>query len=71
MQLEVYEKVIEADVKLFKTFANGSTGILKGEPNITFEIYLNNCTQKNLLKSTTGNTCMVGKITTDKKDLQK
>lgn len=66
-ELEVYEKVIEADVKLFKTFANGSTGILKGEPNITFEIYLNNCTQKNLLKSTTGNTCMVGKITTDKK----
>lgn len=66
-ELEVYEKVIEADVKSFKTFANGSTGILKGEPNITFEIYLNNCTQKNLLKSTTGNTCMVGKITTDKK----
>lgn len=66
-ELEVYEKVIEADVKLFKTFANGSTGILKGEPNITFEIYLNNCTQKNLLKSTTGNICMVGKITTDKK----
>ena len=66
-ELEVYEKVIEADVKLFKTFANGSTGILKGEPNITFEIYLNNCTQRNLLKSTTGNTCMVGKITTDKK----
>lgn len=66
-ELEVYEKVIEADVKLFKTFANSSTGILKGEPNITFEIYLNNCTQKSLLKSTASNTCMVGKITTDKK----
>lgn len=66
-ELEVYEKVIEADVKLFKTFANGSTGILKGEPNITFEIYLNNCKPRLLLRSSNNNVCKVGKITTDKK----
>lgn len=65
-ELEVYEKVIEADVKLFKTFANGSTGILKGEPNITFEIYLNNCKPRLLLRSSNNNVCKVGKITTDK-----
>ncbi|UKI28249.1 MAG: prealbumin-like fold domain-containing protein [Clostridium sp.] len=48
--VEVYERVIKADVTLFKTFASGATGILKGEPNITFEIYLNNCNSSSLLK---------------------
>lgn len=63
-ELEVYEKVIESNIKLFKTFANGSTGILKGEANIDFEIYLNNC-NKNLAR--TGNSCYVDTITTDNK----
>ena len=62
-KLNVYEKVIEADITLFKTFANASTGILKGEPNITFEIYLNNCNSSSLLKN--GKTCLVNSITTD------
>ncbi len=63
-ELEVYEKVIESNIKLFKTFASGSTGILKGEANIDFEIYLNNC-NKNLAR--TGNSCYVDTITTDNK----
>lgn len=62
-KLNVYEKVIEADITLFKTFANASTGILKGEPNITFEIYLNNCNSSSLLRN--GKTCLVNSITTD------
>ena len=62
-KLNVYEKVIEADITLFKTFANASTGILKGEPNITFEIYLNNCNSSPLLRN--GKTCLVNSITTD------
>ena len=39
-KVNVYEDVIEADVQLFKMFADAKTGILKSEPNITFEFYL-------------------------------
>lgn len=67
--VKVYEKVIEADVTLFKTFASGATGILKGEPNITFEIYLNNCNSSSLLKNS--NTCLADTITTDDKGYAK
>lgn len=38
--LKLYEDVIDVDVELFKVYANGSTAILTGEPNIEFEFYL-------------------------------
>lgn len=65
--VEVYEKVINADITLFKTFASGTTGILKGEPNISFEIYLNNCKPRLELRASNlnNNTCLVETITTD------
>ena len=75
-KVEVYEKVIESDIILFKTFANGSTGILKGEPNIDFAIFLNNCTSKlapHLISNDEDNeqqkdrTCYIDTITTDDK----
>ncbi len=62
--LEVYEKVKETNLTIFKVFANSNSGILIPEPNVTFEIYLNNCTPR-LLKST-NNMCYVSEITTDK-----
>lgn len=68
-EVDVYEKVIDANVIIFKTFANGSTGILKGEPNVTFEIYLNNCNSSSLLRS--GKKCLVNSITTDEKGYAK
>lgn len=61
--LDVYEKVKETDLTLFKVFANSKTGILTPEANVTFEIYLNNCNTK--LKSN-DNSCYVNEITTDK-----
>ena len=38
-----YEKIIERKVNLFKVIASNKTGILTPEPNISFEIYLNDC----------------------------
>ena len=38
--VKVYETAIERKVEIFKVFANNTTTILKGEPNITFEFYL-------------------------------
>ena len=38
--VKVYETAIEREVEIFKVFADGSTTILKAEPNITFEFYL-------------------------------
>lgn len=38
--ITVYEHVIERDIEFFKVFADGRTGILKAEPNVTFEFYL-------------------------------
>lgn len=65
--VEVYEKVIKADFTLFKTFASGTTGILKGEPNITFNIYLNDCNPRPQLRNieNNNNRCFVESIITD------
>ena len=38
--VEVYEKVIDSDVTIFKVHASDKTGILTPEPNVTFDIYL-------------------------------
>ena len=40
IEIDVYEDVIEKTVNIYKVFADGSTTILKGEPNVSFEIYL-------------------------------
>jgi hypothetical protein len=40
IEMDVYEDVIEKTVYIYKVFADGSTTILKGEPNVSFEIYL-------------------------------
>lgn len=40
IEMDVYEDVIEKTVNIYKVFADGSTTILKGEPNVSFEIYL-------------------------------
>lgn len=39
-EMDVYEDVIEKTVNIYKVFADDSTTILKGEPNVSFEIYL-------------------------------
>lgn len=38
--MDVYEKIIERDVEIFKVYASGETGILTPEPNVTFDIHL-------------------------------
>ncbi len=63
--LDVYEKVKETDLTLFKVFANSKTGILTPESNVTFEIYLNNC-NANTSNLIDNKTCLAKKITTDK-----
>ena len=40
IEMDVYEDVIETTVNIYKVFADDSTTILKGEPNVSFEIYL-------------------------------
>ena len=40
IEMDVYEDVIEKIVNIYKVFADDSTTILKGEPNVSFEIYL-------------------------------
>ncbi len=45
-QIEVVEKVIEKELKIFKVFASDQTGFLIGEPNVTFDIYLKSNGQK-------------------------
>ena len=39
-EVDVTEKVIERDLKIFKVYASDETGFLTGEPNVTFDIYL-------------------------------
>ena len=39
-EVDVSEKVIERDLKIFKVYASDETGFLTGEPNVTFDIYL-------------------------------
>lgn len=63
--LNVYEKVKETNLTIFKVFANSKTGILTPEPNVSFEIYLNDC-NTNAYEKSNDNTCYFGKITTDK-----
>ena len=63
--LNVYEKVKETNLTIFKVFANSKTGILTPEPNVSFEIYLNDC-NTNAYERSNGNTCYFDKITTDK-----
>lgn len=42
----VYEKVIERHFDIFKVFATDKTGFLKGEPNVSFDIYLKSKNEK-------------------------
>lgn len=39
-EVDVTEKVIERDLKIFKVYASDETGFLTGEQNVTFDIYL-------------------------------
>lgn len=45
-EVEVTEKVIERDLKIFKVYASDETGFLTGEPNVTFDIYLKSSGEK-------------------------
>ena len=45
-EVDVTEKVIERDLKIFKVFASDETGFLTGEPNVTFDIYLKSSGEK-------------------------
>ena len=54
-EVDVTEKVIERDLKIFKVYASDETGFLTGEPNVTFDIYLKSSGEK------------VTSITTDEK----
>ena len=40
IEMDVYEDVIEKAVNIYKVFADGSSTVLRGEPNISFDIYL-------------------------------
>lgn len=46
VKVQVKEKVIERDVIFFKVFAQENTGLIKGEPNVTFDIYLKSKNEK-------------------------
>lgn len=46
VNVKVKEKVIERNVIFFKVFAQNETGMLIGEPNITFDIYLKSSNKK-------------------------
>ena len=45
-EVDVSEKVIERDLKIFKVYASDETGFLTGEPNVTFDIYLKSSGEK-------------------------
>lgn len=45
-KVDVSEKVIERKLEIFKVFANGSTGMLTGEPNVKYDIYLKSSNKK-------------------------
>lgn len=40
IEMDVYEDVIEKSVNIYKVFADGSSAVLRGEPNVSFDIYL-------------------------------
>ena len=46
ISLNVKEKVIKNKLKIFKVFASSETGIMTGEPNIIFDIYLKSSNEK-------------------------
>lgn len=45
-EVDVTEKVIERDLKIFKVYASDETGFLTGEPNVTIDIYLKSSGEK-------------------------
>lgn len=45
-EVDVTEKVIERDLKIFKVYASDETGFLTGESNVTFDIYLKSSCEK-------------------------
>ena len=45
-EVDVTEKVIERDLKIFKVYASDETGFLTGESNVTFDIYLKSTGEK-------------------------
>lgn len=75
ISINVYEKVIERKVKIFKVLGSNKTGVLIPEPNINFEIYLKNCNSNqstNLIgidvdtHTEVNPYCLITTITTDK-----
>lgn len=75
ISINVYEKVIERKVNIFKVLGSNKTGILTPEADISFEIYLKDCNNNqsaNLIGiDVDTNTevkpyCLVSTITTDK-----
>ena len=40
IEMDVYEDVIEKAVNIYKVFADGCSAVLRGEPNVSFDIYL-------------------------------
>lgn len=75
ISINVYEKVIERKVNIFKVLGSNKTGILTPEPNINFEIYLKNCNSNqstNLIgidvdtHTEVNPYCLITTITTDK-----
>lgn len=75
ISINVYEKVIERKVKIFKVLGSNKTGVLTPEPNINFEIYLKNCNSNqstNLIgidvdtHTEVNPYCLITTITTDK-----
>lgn len=75
ISINVYEKVIERKVNIFKVLGSNKTGILTPEPNINFEIYLKNCNSNqstNLIgidvdtHTEVNSYCLITTITTDK-----
>lgn len=75
ISINVYEKVIERKVKIFKVLGSNKTGVLTPEPNINFEIYLKNCNNNqstNLIgidvdtHTEVNPYCLITTITTDK-----
>jgi uncharacterized surface anchored protein len=49
------EKIIMTNYKIYKVLNNKSTGILEGEPNITFDFYLKSTNQLYISKTTDNN----------------
>lgn len=46
IKVDVYENVIKRTYNFFKVFATDKSAILKGEPNVTFDVYLKSTGEK-------------------------